>query len=79
MFGIGFTEILVILVVALLVIGPKRLPDVARALGRAYREFIRATEEIRGALTTENDEESKEGSKDRGEGSNNGASGGAEK
>ncbi len=43
MFGIGFTELLVILAVALIVLGPKRIPEVARSLGRGLAEFRRAT------------------------------------
>lgn len=37
--GIGFPELLVILVIALIVLGPKRLPEAGRALGRGMREF----------------------------------------
>ena len=47
MFGIGFPELLLIAVIALVVIGPKRLPDLAKALGRGYAEFRRATEELK--------------------------------
>ncbi len=47
MFGIGFPELLLILAIALVVIGPKRLPDVARALGRGLGEFKRATDEMK--------------------------------
>ncbi len=47
MFGIGFPELLLILAIALIVIGPKRLPDVARALGRGLSEFKRATDEMK--------------------------------
>lgn len=47
MFDIGFDEFLVILVVALFVYGPNRLPDLAKALGRGYAEFRRAMNEIR--------------------------------
>ncbi|MFQ5585394.1 MAG: Sec-independent protein translocase protein TatB [Thermodesulfobacteriota bacterium] len=47
MFGIGFTEILVILVIALIVLGPEKLPELAKALGRAMREFRTASDEIR--------------------------------
>ena len=47
MFGIGFPELLLILAIALIVIGPKRLPDVARALGRGLGEFKRATDEMK--------------------------------
>lgn len=46
MFGIGTTELLVILVVALLVMGPKRLPELARSLGRSLAEFRKATSEF---------------------------------
>ena len=55
MFGIGVPELLVILVVALIVLGPKRLPEVAKALGKGLAEFRKATsdltDELRGAQT----------------------------
>jgi sec-independent protein translocase protein TatA len=38
-FGIGATEIIILLIVALLVFGPKRLPEMGRSLGRGMREF----------------------------------------
>ena len=38
-FGIGATEIVILLIVALLVFGPKRLPEMGRSLGRGMREF----------------------------------------
>lgn len=47
MFDIGFDEFLLIIVVALFVYGPDRLPDLARALGRGYAEFRRATNELK--------------------------------
>ncbi|MBI5642242.1 MAG: twin-arginine translocase subunit TatB [Deltaproteobacteria bacterium] len=47
MFGIGFTELLIILIVALIVIGPDKLPGMARAFGRAYAEFRRASEDLK--------------------------------
>jgi len=55
MFGIGVPELLVILVVALIVLGPKRLPDVAKTLGKGLAEFRKATadltDELRSAQT----------------------------
>jgi Tat protein translocase TatB subunit len=55
MFGIGVPELLVILVVALIVLGPKRLPEVAKTLGKGLAEFRRATsdltDELRSAQT----------------------------
>lgn len=55
MFNVGPAEILVILVVALLVLGPQKLPDAARQLGKAMSEFRRVTsglqDEVRGVLS----------------------------
>lgn len=53
MFGVGFPELLMILAIALIVIGPKRLPDIAKALGRAMGEFRRATEEFKQSINEE--------------------------
>jgi TatA/E family protein of Tat protein translocase len=53
MFGIGIWELVVIAVVALLFIGPEQLPRFFRALGRATREFQRASRELREQLTIE--------------------------
>lgn len=52
MFDVGFQELILILVVALLVFGPKRLPELGRALGRAMREFRRTTDEFRTTVET---------------------------
>lgn len=53
MFGIGSTELLVILVVALLVLGPKNLPKIAQTLGRAMGEFRKVSTEFQRTLNTE--------------------------
>jgi Tat protein translocase TatB subunit len=47
MFGIGMTELLVIFVIALIVLGPKRLPELARSLGKSLNEFRRASSDLR--------------------------------
>jgi len=47
MFGIGFPELLLIMAIALIVVGPSKLPDLARALGRGYAEFRKATSELK--------------------------------
>lgn len=64
MLGIGMQELLIILVIALIVLGPKRLPELARSLGRAFAEFRRASEEIRDSITLDL-EEKKDWKKDR--------------
>ena len=46
MFGIGGTELLVILVVALIVLGPKSVPQIARTLGKAMGEFRKVSTEF---------------------------------
>ncbi len=51
MFGMGMSEILVILVIALIVIGPKKLPEIAKSLGKAMGEFKRATNDFKESIT----------------------------
>ena len=53
MFGIGFPELLMIMALALIVLGPKRLPDLARALGRGLSEFKRASDELKQTFADE--------------------------
>jgi Tat protein translocase TatB subunit len=47
MFGIGTGELLLLLVIALIVLGPERMPKLARDLGRALAEFRRTSDELR--------------------------------
>ncbi len=46
MFGLGTPELILILVVALIVFGPKKLPEMGRAIGRAMKEFRKGTQEL---------------------------------
>lgn len=52
MFDIGLQELILIFVIALLVFGPKNLPQLGRSLGRAMREFRRASDEFRSTVET---------------------------
>ena len=53
MFDIGLSEIIVIMIIALLVIGPKKLPDVARAMGKGLAEFKRALDGVKEELNVD--------------------------
>lgn len=50
MFNIGFQEVVIIFVIALIVFGPKKLPEVGRAVGRGLREFRRASNELMASM-----------------------------
>ncbi len=60
MFGIGAPELLVICVVALIFIGPKRLPEVARTVGKGYRELQRALSGVQNEFDSAKDAVNKE-------------------
>jgi sec-independent protein translocase protein TatA len=54
MFGsLGFQEILLILVLALLIFGPRKLPEIGRTLGKSLAEFRRATNELKRSIEQE--------------------------
>jgi sec-independent protein translocase protein TatA len=52
MFGIGMPELLIIMVIALVVIGPHKLPELARSLGKGFSEFKNAAEELQQSVKT---------------------------
>lgn len=54
--SVGTPEILLILLIALLVFGPQKLPELGKALGRAVREFKKASSELQETLEREVDE-----------------------
>ncbi len=54
MFGsIGPAELILIFVIALLVFGPKKLPEIGRSVGKAIREFKKTSDEIKGRIEEE--------------------------
>jgi sec-independent protein translocase protein TatB len=53
MFGIGSTELIVILIVALIIIGPAKLPEMARSLGKALGEFRRVSTDVKRTIEME--------------------------
>ena len=63
-FGIGFGEVLLVLIVALIIWGPKRLPGIARMLGKTMHTLRKATNDLTSQITREIDiEETERGKK----------------
>jgi sec-independent protein translocase protein TatA len=50
MFGIGMQELLIILVIALIVVGPRKLPELAKSLGRGFAEFKRTADDFQSTM-----------------------------
>ena len=50
MFGLGFSEIVLLSIIVLVVVGPKQLPEVARTIGRFLNEFKRGTDSVKADL-----------------------------
>ena len=46
MFGIGMQELIIIAIIALIIVGPKKLPDLAKSLGKGFSEFRRAADDV---------------------------------
>ncbi len=53
MFGMGMNEVLIVMAIAVIVIGPRQLPQVARAMGKLMAQFKRATNDLRSAVNDE--------------------------
>ena len=64
MFGIGTTELIIIMFIILLIFGAKKLPELAQGLGKGIREFKKASNEIQDELKIDSTETSQKSSKD---------------
>ena len=58
--GIGWGEIMVVLIVVLIIFGPKRLPEIGRSIGKAIKEFKNTGREIRNDITSSLEEDENE-------------------
>lgn len=55
MFGLGPTELIIILVIALIIFGPRRLPEMGSAIGKSIREFKKSTRELKDEIDVGSD------------------------
>jgi TatA/E family protein of Tat protein translocase len=53
MFGLGMQELVIIMVIALIIFGPRKLPELGRSLGKSIGEFKRASSELRNTIEDE--------------------------
>jgi sec-independent protein translocase protein TatA len=58
--GIGFTELIVVLVIILILFGPGKLPEIGKALGRGIREFKDAQNDVKKQIRETDEEEKNE-------------------
>jgi len=59
MFGLGYQELLIILLIVLILFGAQRLPDLARSLGSSVKEFKKGVNEVRDDASVKKEEEKK--------------------
>lgn len=60
MFSLGPTEVVVIFIIALIVFGPKKLPEIGRSIGKGMREFKKASREIVDSFNLDEDNDKEE-------------------